>query len=256
MSWYTSRFFRVDDSHDDQFIFDLPQPSWWSRPYEYAWASKFCESSDVALDAACGVEHPFRFFLLDHCREAYACDIDGRILESAKVLQAIENSFGKGAAAGLPQRYLNNIHYVQSPLTSLPYPDKMFDKIYCLSVLEHLHDLFNRHPVMWHLGIFRRFLRREIWLSLEQFKRILKDDGLIILTFDYPGVALGHFRKHVSMVGLRLKYSGINLGYFKEAASSLGLTFAGDSSFEIPKSAVYSPRHRLYCFRAVLRKVP
>ena len=63
MSELISRFFTFDDPKLNKVILKLPE-SWWSRPYEYAWAKSFVEQDHVVLDAACGVCHPFKFYLL------------------------------------------------------------------------------------------------------------------------------------------------------------------------------------------------
>lgn len=75
-----SRFFLKSDDFTEKFVFKLPK--WWpSRPYEYSWAIKFADKNDVVLDAACGVNHPFKFKLIEICAEVHACDIDQRILK-------------------------------------------------------------------------------------------------------------------------------------------------------------------------------
>ncbi len=53
----TSRFVQLSDDQSDYFVYKMPG-EWWSRKYEYEWASQFCHESQVVLDAACGVEHP------------------------------------------------------------------------------------------------------------------------------------------------------------------------------------------------------
>jgi len=215
------------------FVFDIPQP-WWSRPYEYAWASSFARPEDIALDAASGIEHPFKFFLLDQCRESYACDIDPRILDHQAILDAVSNAFGHEAEKSFADRYLYDVNYSHASLTELPYEDGYFDRIYCISVLEHLKDKFNKWP--W-LVPFRNMLPsvpHTIEQAMTEFKRTLKDDGLIVLTFDYPR---------------------INLGYFQRIVQDLGLEFAGSTDFNRPSNALYSEKNRLYCFRAVVRKL-
>lgn len=233
MDKFQSRFFTEADFNKDTIVFKL-LPSWWSRPYEYAWAGTFAEKNDIALDAACGIEHPFKFYLLDYCREVYACDYDGSILSSENILKAIKDTFGEEASLELPSRYLNNIHYNRASLTSLPYKDKMFDKIYCISVLEHLKDYFNKYPILTNMGFMKVFMKNDIYAALKEFKRILKDNGLIIMTFDYPD---------------------INLSYLKKVVAELELSFAGNISVNMPDNALYSEELNLYCFRAVIKKM-
>lgn len=209
----TSRFFVCSDAKTDKLVLILP-PTWWSRFYEYEWARQFCEPDDVALDAGCGICHPFKFYLADACREVHACDIDERILRPEAILEDIARDFGAAAAKDFPSKYFDRVHYARTSLTSLPYTDGKFDKIYCISVLEHLppHD---------------------IYLALRECARTLKDNGLFVLTFDYPT---------------------IDLAFFSNLLPHAALTFAGDVSFELPANAIYSDLYRLYCFRAVLRK--
>lgn len=58
----TSRFITFDDPQLKKVILELPE-IWWSRMYEYAWASSFVNDDHVVLDAACGICHPFKFHL-------------------------------------------------------------------------------------------------------------------------------------------------------------------------------------------------
>ncbi len=229
---YTSRFFYIDDVKKNHFIFDL-HPEWWSRPYEYAWASEFAERKDIALDAASGICHPLKFYLSDNCKEVHACDADKRILSSTEILNEISDVFGKKVAKNFSDEYFTKIHYTNASIMDTTYEDGTFDKIYCISVLEHLDDTLNKSPNLSNLGIFKKLFSHDIYLSLIEFKRILKDDGLIIVTFDYPR---------------------INFKYLKKIFLKIGLKFAGDVSFEIPENAVYSKENYIYCFRAVLRK--
>ncbi|GAW31225.1 class I SAM-dependent methyltransferase [Carboxydocella sp. JDF658] len=211
---FESRFFRQSDPKRKEFIFTLP-PAWWSRCYEYPWASMFAEPGDTVLDAGCGISHPFKFFLSDTCREVHACDIDERILSSTAILQEIEADFGQEEVTKFPLRYFDNIHFAKADLAKLPYEKGKFDKIFCISVLEHLN--------------------MKVMLSiLKEFKRTLKDTGLIILTFDYPT---------------------INLDTFINIITEVGLKFNGPVSLTLPEDAVFSDLYgRLYCYRAVLRK--
>lgn len=227
-----SRFFLNSDQKKSELIFKMPD-TWWSRPAEYAWASGFAAADDIALDAASGIEHPLKFYLLDHCRESHANDLDERILSHTAIKKAIVDTFGREIAESLPERYLSDVQFSQGSLTEMPYPDQYFDKIYCISVLEHLSDRFNRW--FWLLP-FRRFipgLSRLIEQSLREFKRVLKGDGSIILTFDYPS---------------------INLDYFRWLVKELGFEFSGPVDFSLPTDALFSEKHKLYCFRAVIRK--
>ena len=233
---YISRFFREDDKRKDKVIFDLPE-YWWSRPYEYAWASEFVNHSDIVLDAACGICHPLKFYLLDKCQEVHACDIDDKILSDDQILQEIKKEYGTNACVNFPKKYLRDIHYSKASLTELPYKDNMFDRIFCISVIEHLNDVSNKYsrwPKIFRCKLFNRLFPQDIYRSLKEFKRILKDDGLIVLTLDYPR---------------------INLEYLRKILPEIGLTFADKVSFIIPQNAIYSKKDKIYCFRALLKNI-
>ncbi len=228
----TSRFFTKEDAHEDHLIMPLP-PAWWSRPYEYTWAKQFTGKEFTVLDAACGLEHPFKYYLVDTCREVFACDIDKRILSTEAITGEIKSTFGNDALTLLDEKHLHGIHYAVASLVKLPYDDGMFDRIFCISVIEHLKDFFNRHPEIPPTRFLRLFFRHEIRTSLSEFRRTLKDDGLIILTLDYPDV---------------------NLSYLSGVIQSIGLSFAGPVDTTLPANALYSEKMKLWCFRAVLSK--
>ncbi|VBB09365.1 methyltransferase type 11 [Lucifera butyrica] len=211
---YVSRFIVPSDSNNKNFIFDMPE-TWWSRPYEYEWARQFAEENDICLDAACGLSHPLKFYLHDKCKVVHACDIDERIVASTKILEDIAVTVGEETACHFPAKYLSDIKYKQANITNLPYEDKMFDKIYCISVLEHLAPL-------------------DIVKAFSELARVIKDEGLMILTFDYPS---------------------INLQLLEQVVTHSGLKFAGHVDFKLPSDAIFSDLWgRLYCFRGLLRK--
>jgi len=191
------------------------------------------EKGDVVLDAACGLGHPFKFHLAEYSEEVYACDIDERILSEQAILDDIEKDFGEEALKESPLDYSRRIRYSRSDLTSLPYGDNMFDKIFCISVLEHLKDSFNRYPLLLKIPWMKDFFHQDILRSLKEFRRTLKRDGLIVLTFDYPD---------------------INLEYLKEIVPAAGLQFAGPAAFDIPENALYSEELEIFCYRAALVK--
>lgn len=214
-----ARFFTVNDKKTNHFMFDLPD-AWWNRKYEYEWIKNFVDKNDVVLDVASGVFHPLKYFLADNCKEVYSCDVDKDIEKTNldDVSDLILNDYF------LSREHLNAINkpsYFQKiqnrccPITKLPYKDKNFDKIYCISALEHLpcKDMYN---------------------SFKEFKRVLKDDGQLILTFDYPDISLDHLQQVMNM---------------------LHLEFAGDVDFDLPDDAIYSDQYNIYCFRAVVRKI-
>lgn len=194
-----SRFVRWDDESQRHMVFDLPA-TWWSRPYEYAWAAKFAAPGSVVVDVASGISHPFKWYLTTLAHEVYACDIDPRIVSEEATLQDIRADFGAQAATTFERSLLRSLHLNQCDMTSLPYRDRMFDTVYCISVLEHV-------------GETARFQ------ALSEFTRVMKDDGQIVLTVDYPTVDLRHL---------------------EESMGRLGLEFRAEHDFAIPENAISS----------------
>jgi SAM-dependent methyltransferase len=226
-----SRFITKSDNHTSQFIFPLPE-HWTSRPYEYPWAALFAGAEDVVLDAACGLSHPLKFYLANNCRDVYAIDNDSAISSPHLIRKAISEDFHYDIEKVFEDQFFNKIKFLRCDITNLPFNEKTFDKIFCISVLEHLDDYCNAHSLFMHLPFLHRFFPSDIRKALSEFKRVLKPNGLVILTFDYPI---------------------INLNYFSNLISKIGYEFAGDYDFVIPKNALYSKKYKLYFFRACLK---
>lgn len=208
---HTSRFFVTSDPQRTHVV--LPLPTYWpTRPYEYAWAAGLVAPEHVVLDAACGICHPFKFLLADTCAEAHAVDHDARITAPEAILSDIAADFGEAAAASLPRHYFDRVRFAHASITALPYPDRMFDRVFCISVLEH----------MPHTDIGR---------ALGEFARVVRDDGLIVITLDYPALPLE---------------------VFDAAASAAGLRPAGARDDTLPPDAVFAPTWGVYCYRTVL----
>ena len=209
----SSRFIVNTDEKKTECLLKFPN-YWWSRGYEYAWASNFLEKNDTCLDAACGIPHPFKFYLASVCKNVYACDIDTDILDENKILSEVGKCFDEEDVKKAVN-YISKINFSNSNLTNLPYGDNKFDKIYCISVLEHLSDHDKEN-------------------GINEFYRVLKKDGLLVLTVDYPTVDL-------NLLTSKLKKAG-----FK---------FVDSINCDICPNAIYSKvSGGLYCFRLLLRK--
>lgn len=133
---------------------------WWSRPFEYRWASQWLNPNDDVLDAGAGGPHPLKYHIADICQSCCAMDNVDIAAESE------------------PR---DNMSYLQHDMLSSPYPlpDESFDKVVCVSVLEHL-------PA------------DGIATVLSEFARVLKDGGLAVITMDVPRVTVDDW---VNLVG-------------------------------------------------------
>ncbi|WP_017691727.1 class I SAM-dependent methyltransferase [Paenibacillus sp. PAMC 26794] len=180
-----SRYIRQSDPKTDTLVFPL-HPAWWSRPYEYEWARRFARPDDVVLDAACGISHPFKFWLAEHCREVHACDWDERILSEEAIRLDIVSDFGEQAAQDLPESTLARLHRAKADLAQLPYESGKFDRVFCISVLEHLDT-----------GTMLRAFR--------EFARVLKPNGQLIATFDVPEMRPDLLETIMAVTGLNIE---------------------------------------------------
>jgi ubiquinone/menaquinone biosynthesis C-methylase UbiE len=66
----------------------------------------------------------------------------------------------------LNRKYRTSVDFLQAGGQSLPYPPGHFDRIFCISVIEHMPD-----------DVLAR--------SMKEMERVLKPGGLILLTFDF-----------------------------------------------------------------------
>ncbi len=191
----SNRFFTKDDPSTDTFIFKI-NPGWWSRPYEYLWASKFLEKDSKVLDVACGLPHPFRFVCEQVTGNAYACDLDGNISDINQTINAIRYHHGDQAA----QVFKDNLEdykaifdrSFQSDIKNINAESDSYDVVFCISVLEHLDPL-------------------DIETSLCEMSRVLKPSGSIVITLDVPSVDLDKFLSLVEKVGLKFASDDIDM---------------------------------------------
>lgn len=153
-------FFKWSDKHIDELEGVALDPGfWWSRRYEYAFALEGVTSKDVVLDAACGDIHPLKFALGDICK-THVCDI---------------------VQVPMSDKY----EFAWANLCNLPYKDKTFTKVFCISVLEHMPP-------------------DEIELAVKEFKRVLKAKGKLVLTVDYPTCDLEHLYSALKDAGFKV----------------------------------------------------
>lgn len=128
----------------------------WSRQWEYPYVAQETTAAAAALqrplqilDAGCGVTF-LPWLLQQQAGNAvvHCCDSDS-------VLESVYQKLNARAA--------NPVHFKVADLRHLPYADNSMDVIYCISVLEHT---------------------REYPLIVQEFVRVLRPGGRLIVTFD------------------------------------------------------------------------
>lgn len=66
----------------------------------------------------------------------------------------------------LNKKYKTNVIFELESASELTFPDNYFDRVFCISVIEHMEDDI-------------------IAKSIQEMERVLKPGGLVLLTFDY-----------------------------------------------------------------------
>ena len=198
-------FFITSDPQVDEIANFSLHPDWWSRGYEYPWVLDFAEADQVVADMGCGwMYRPFKDALAENCLFVYAVDADERLHK---------------------QKRAENMAFVTADITKEIFiiDAEELDRVFCISVLEDLNEMIV--PV------------------LKEFARVIKDDGLIVLTFDVwhdEGRPIGN-------------YPGMNLDKFWEAVELVGLKPVGDV-YEDKTDAVFHFEFNLACYHCVLEK--
>jgi len=175
-------FFKDGDPFLHECVYPLETFEWWSRIYEYRFVADRVSKTDILLDEACGLGHPFKVFMVNNCKKIYACDINTLTI----------NSIQEDRANWFPNQIpydvdlLNKIDLKQADIANLPYEDDMFNKICCISVLEHV-DSSTRFK------------------ALQEAYRCLKIGGKFLITVDYPDVDLLEMYSMIDSVGFKYK---------------------------------------------------
>ena len=164
-STLSSEIYKIQKKYNDLFLLQnssvlqnymkkwVVNPLWqWSRIYEYPFVEfninqYIKEKNEIKiLDAGSGITFfPFKLTQKHEIGKVICLDYD--------------ESLGKTYS-----KILNNkVSFVYGSLDKLDFPDNSFDIIYCISVLEHTDN---------YLQI------------LTEFKRVIKNGGLLIITFD------------------------------------------------------------------------
>lgn len=124
--------------------------SHWSRFFEYPWAwiEGDLSPEHEILDAGGGLA-PFQLLAASRCRAVVNLDADINIIELAKRTTVF--------------RLAKSLSIRQGDIRNIPYEDGRFDRVFCISVLEHL-DRPNE--------------------ALSELLRVLKPGGHLIFTVD------------------------------------------------------------------------
>ena len=129
-----------------------------SRLWEYPWAileSKL-EPGLRCADVGCG-QTPFTIYL----KEVMNCEVVG----FDRVVDIAQSSYpGWGVCADFPAR--TGIEFKRSEMNTLDAPDASFDRVYCLSVIEHISDPNHKFE------------------GMREMARILRPGGIAMITVD------------------------------------------------------------------------
>jgi len=137
-----------DEKMDTVEGFKIPA-SWWSRPLEYAFAAKYVNKKHVVIDAGCGIEHPFKYYLASNSKHVTCIDTDERLETLLRP---------------------DNMNFILRDMSNDCDTDEIIaDTIFCLSVLEHMNPAQQAK-------------------TIENFVKWLKPNGKLILTVDYPTI--------------------------------------------------------------------
>lgn len=186
----------------------------WARAWEYPWAllaSELGETPLKVLDVG-GGGSPFAAYLAVLGHSASVTDPSMNLgLRSvvnkekglyrnlrSMVFWSFLRLAGINALWNLPPRKSKDISYYIDSATDMRFPDDSFDRVFCLSVMEHIP--FEHWP-----------------RCMEEFQRVLKPGGRLVITLDM-GTPKANDRIYQALV------------------NSCGLELVGDPSYRIPIS--------------------
>ncbi|HEU4400915.1 MAG TPA: class I SAM-dependent methyltransferase [Candidatus Polarisedimenticolia bacterium] len=153
----------------------------WSRAWEYPWAIQAADlggRSLRALDVG-GGGSPFAPYLAAQGHDSFV--VDPSLDEGARLVLDPQKSLYRNARSlakraifrvagirtlwGLPGGGARAVRYAPDPADHLRFPDAHFDRVFCLSVIEHI-------PA-------------DLWGGcMREFGRVLKPGGRLIITLD------------------------------------------------------------------------
>ncbi len=151
----------------------------WSRVFEWPWAilNSELQHQHRALDAG-GGHAVFQYVLANYCREVVNVDHEEANFRGVHFIQQMHRT-------GF------NIVTRVGDLVNIPYPDDHFDRVFCISVAEHITD--------WRKAIAELF-------------RVTVTGGLVMLTMDVnaaPGEGREFFIDHAAVTDFVRELEGI-----------------------------------------------
>lgn len=168
---------------------------YWSRKWEYPWAlvnsdilikdaltGKLKKNEELrklrVLDVGCGCA-PFLPYLATLGCESYGITPDADAVNTHDGLAGFDPDLGKILKLKMEIK--------QAGMEDIPYPDNYFDRVYCISVIEHVSD--------------------EVMIAgAREMSRVLAYGGLLTITMDThnPEVELPRARKIIEASGLQV----------------------------------------------------
>jgi len=143
---------------------------WWSRQWEYPWAVLNADLYPglVILDAGCGASPLLPYLARNYQNlSLYGIDIGkdpkAKIPLKVRLLRPLGYVPLEGLFLGLSQQ----VHLRQESILSMSFSDNFFDRIFCISVLEHI-------PIETQSR------------AIHEMSRVLKPGGRLVITMDLP----------------------------------------------------------------------
>ena len=142
----------------------------WDNP----WALSNAHLKDGMKILDCGSGRgALQFYLASKGLDVYSVDISNNRSRLIKNMQRQSKKIGIRYSISpntvhrkLNKKYKVNVKFKQESADALSFPDNVFDRIFCISVLEHMEN-------------------KVIDKSMKEMERVLKPGGLLLLTFDF-----------------------------------------------------------------------
>lgn len=138
--------------------------------WEYPWAlgNLRIEPGMSVLDAGCG-RSPVQYLLADLAVKVSAVD-------------AFEDATWHGIDRRLARRFSCDIDYRKEDIAHLSFADNTFDRVMCLSVLEHCRKSHAKDEKMAAQTADDRQMHRD---TISEMLRVLKPRGRLVITVDF-----------------------------------------------------------------------